>query len=71
MRDIPPDTAALPGDIETSKERAEFQHVLWQNIHVGDILKITGDEWVPADMMLLNSSMEEGVCYIQTANLDG
>lgn len=44
-----------------------------QDICVGDILYIQNDEEFPCDAVVLKSSSEsgEGLCYIQTANLDG
>ena len=38
---------------------------------MGDILKIKSDDNIPADILLLNSSAESGICYVETANLDG
>ena len=35
------------------------------------ILKINNDEFFPADLALLNSSANKGICYIETKNLDG
>lgn len=35
------------------------------------IVKITQDEFFPADLILLNSSAPKGICYIETKNLDG
>eukprot|EP00931_Biecheleriopsis_adriatica_P049981 TRINITY_DN28922_c0_g1_i1.p1 TRINITY_DN28922_c0_g1~~TRINITY_DN28922_c0_g1_i1.p1 ORF type:complete len:1537 (-),score=281.76 TRINITY_DN28922_c0_g1_i1:177-4787(-) len=45
--------------------------VRWQDIRVGDILVLKGEEEVPADLVPLASSGFEGRCYVSTANLDG
>lgn len=42
-----------------------------QDIVVGDILYLTDNEAVPADVVLLKTSFEQGHCFLQTANLDG
>jgi len=42
-----------------------------QDLLVGDIVKIHKGETFPADLMVLMSSEEGGVCYVSTANLDG
>jgi magnesium-transporting ATPase (P-type) len=38
---------------------------------VGDIVYISEKEEFPADIVLLQSSGQQGLCNIQTANLDG
>ena len=43
----------------------------WKNIAVGDIIRLSSDDEVPADMLLLNASDEGGICYVSTASLDG
>ena len=43
----------------------------WKNITVGDIIKLSADDEVPADILLLNASDENGICYVSTASLDG
>jgi phospholipid-transporting ATPase len=38
---------------------------------VGDILRVTNEKPFPADIVLLSSSEPDGMCFIETANLDG
>lgn len=43
----------------------------WQDIIVGDLIKLKCDEIFPADLLLLHTASVDGVCFIETANLDG
>jgi len=38
---------------------------------MGELIKIYKDEEFPADMLLLKSSKENGLAYVDTMNLDG
>jgi magnesium-transporting ATPase (P-type) len=42
-----------------------------QNIFVGDIITVQQDEEFPCDIIILDSSNVDGVCYIETGSLDG
>ncbi|KFP99022.1 putative phospholipid-transporting ATPase VD, partial [Leptosomus discolor] len=43
----------------------------WKNVNVGDFIRLSRNEIIPADMVLLYSSDLDGICYIETAGLDG
>ncbi|XP_047318643.1 phospholipid-transporting ATPase 3-like isoform X2 [Impatiens glandulifera] len=49
----------------------KWQNTAWKNLQVGDIVKTKADGFFPADLLFLASTNADGVCYIETANLDG
>ena len=40
-------------------------------LYVGDIISILENETFPADIILIDSNLPEGICYIETGTLDG
>ncbi|PLW09182.1 hypothetical protein PCASD_21506 [Puccinia coronata f. sp. avenae] len=61
----------------TSNEKDEtnsagFQPTCWQDLRVGDFVRLRNDQPVPADLIICSTSdAEENVCFIETKNLDG
>lgn len=44
---------------------------LWEDLRVGDIVKLKNDQSVPADILLCSSSEDNDLAFIETKNLDG
>ncbi|KAI3696543.1 hypothetical protein L1987_79561 [Smallanthus sonchifolius] len=48
-----------------------WQSIPWKKLQVGDIVRVKQDGFFPADLLLLATRNPDGVCYTETANLDG
>jgi len=48
-----------------------FREGHWAQVQVGDVLRVSCDEAVPCDMLILCSSDATGRVFVETANLDG
>ncbi|KAH9819407.1 putative phospholipid-transporting ATPase DNF3 [Teratosphaeria destructans] len=52
-------------------EELEWISTRWRDVKVGDIVRLKRDEHVPADLVLLYASGENGIAYVETMALDG
>ncbi|KAF5475521.1 hypothetical protein F2P56_007321 [Juglans regia] len=48
-----------------------FAEKTWRELSVGDVIKVHKNEYFPSDLLFLSSSYEDGICYVETMNLDG
>ena len=62
-------------DYNTSeKQRINGPHWMktsWEDLRVGDFVKILNNESIPADILICATSEEEDVAFVETMNLDG
>ncbi|CAD8078815.1 unnamed protein product [Paramecium primaurelia] len=74
MKDLYEDTKRKKSDKQENENASLLesgQTLLWQDIRVGEVLKIRENEQFPCDVLLLKSDQKTGECYIETKNLDG
>ncbi|KAL8161555.1 hypothetical protein V2J09_013044 [Rumex salicifolius] len=48
-----------------------WETIPWKRLQVGDVVRIKQDGFFPADILFLASTNPDGVCYVETSNLDG
>jgi phospholipid-translocating ATPase len=50
---------------------SKWERTLWKKLEVGDVVLLRNNDQVPADLVVLSTSDPEGLCYLETKNLDG
>ncbi|XDG07423.1 hypothetical protein ABKA04_007038 [Annulohypoxylon sp. FPYF3050] len=67
--------ARVKGDLINHQRQptgnARFHKDHWKNLQVGDFVRLYNDDELPADIIVLATSDEDGACYVETKNLDG
>uniref|UniRef100_A0A8C2KGS2 Phospholipid-transporting ATPase n=1 Tax=Cyprinus carpio TaxID=7962 RepID=A0A8C2KGS2_CYPCA len=49
----------------------DYVSILLNGVAVGDLVKVTNGQHLPADMVIVSSSEPQAMCYTETSNLDG
>lgn len=52
-------------------KKKEFETIAWKDLKVGDVIQICKNEQIPCDGIIIKSSNENNLCYLETTNLDG
>lgn len=55
-------------------EGSNLEEINWEDVRIGDILKLSNGELVPADMILLDSNNirdQVPICFINTLLIEG
>jgi phospholipid-translocating ATPase len=63
-----------PDDLPPPEDNPGAPHwapTLWEDVQVGDFVKIHDRQAFPADIVICATSEEENVAYVETKNLDG
>jgi phospholipid-translocating ATPase len=66
---IPTNPPENPQDIIVGEARWKLR--FWKDLMIGDIVFLENNENIPADVLVLSSSESQGVCFVETKNLDG
>ncbi|KAJ3734877.1 phospholipid-translocating ATPase [Lentinula guzmanii] len=80
-------TSSFPEDVEFDEEipeherrfsfhshhvkRPHWKTIIWEDVRVGDFVKIYDNESFPADILICATSEDENVAFVETKNLDG
>ena len=54
-----------------NEEISDFVEKKCSDLQVGNLISLTDNDNVPADIIVFSTSQEEKMCYIETSNLDG
>lgn len=54
-----------------SRKEKKYIDRCWKDVTVGDFIRLSCNEIIPADLLLLFSTDPDGICHIETSGLDG
>lgn len=57
--------------ISASEGRPHWKKLAWEDLAVGDFVKVLENESIPADILICATSEDENVAFVETKNLDG
>ncbi|KAF8582656.1 phospholipid-translocating P-type ATPase [Ramaria rubella] len=53
------------------REPPHWKRTIWEDVRVGDFVKVRNNESIPADILICATSEDENVAFVETKNLDG
>ncbi|KAJ2353802.1 phospholipid transporting ATPase, partial [Coemansia sp. RSA 2611] len=68
---VAPAAMTHASDVDIGIESGAWLRTEWRHLHVGDIVLLRDGDAVPADVLLLSTSEDDGSCFVETKNLDG
>jgi phospholipid-translocating ATPase len=69
---VPKSTSTDDGSVSSPEpEKLVWESIKWQDIQVGDVIRLDRDDAAPADLALLHSGGENSVAFVETMALDG
>ncbi|GCB65294.1 hypothetical protein scyTo_0007683, partial [Scyliorhinus torazame] len=77
IKEIIEDYKRHKADNNVNKKKAKvlrngmWKIIIWKEVAVGDVVKVTNGQRLPADMIIISTSEPQAMCYIETSNLDG
>ena len=77
IRELIEDLSRRRDDSKNNKEKVwvyrenNFINVYSKTLKPGEFILLNENNKIPADMLLLDSGLERGVCYVETSSLDG
>lgn len=77
IKEIIEDIKRHKADKQVNKKKTQvlrngaWEIVHWEKVAIGEVVKVTNGEHLPADLISLSSSEPQAMCYIETSNLDG
>jgi magnesium-transporting ATPase (P-type) len=51
--------------------KKEWKSKYWENVKVGDVVRVRNKHTFPADLLFIDTSDPAGSCFVETASLDG
>jgi len=52
-------------------KNGDLQKTTWGDLVPGEVIRVEKGEHIPADILIIDSSEENGICYIETSGIDG